>query len=149
MKTRILTALLLLSIFSCQTLKAQSRTVLPDGTVIINTTEIVQDIRGYHDATPVEITILADTIQDVKALPSRESPRFFNRAAELLRSFIGLTVNEALTKETDMVSGATMSSRSLIGNVQAGLQHHKDLQEEEGASKITIIDIRHEDLIRK
>ncbi len=149
MKTRILTALLLLSIFSCQTLKAQSRTVLPDGTVIINTTEIVQDIRGHHDATPVEITIREDTIRDVKALPSRESPRFFNRAAELLRSFIGLTVDEALAKETDTVSGATMSSRSLIGNVQAGLKHHKDLQEEEGASKITIIGIRHEDLIRK
>ena len=89
---------------------------------VIDTTEMCKDVLGHHAPTPVKITIVGDKIQSVEALPSDETPSFFDMAVEVLDAFKGMTVQNALEAEVDAVSGATMSSEALIKNVKTGLR---------------------------
>lgn len=93
------------------------------GVTVINTTEAGKDIAGYGGAVPLEIYLTDGRIDSVRALPNRETPRFFRRVVEagLLDSWNGITPAEAVAKEVDAVSGATYSSEAVKGNVRAGL----------------------------
>lgn len=93
-----------------------------DGRQVINTTTLGQDITGYGGIVPLEITIKDGVVEDVKALDNQESPAFFEKAATLLGKWRGKRVDEALGMQVDAVSGATYSSRAIIGNMQRGLQ---------------------------
>ena len=101
------------------------RTVGKDGSIIINTTEIGKDFIGHHATTPVEIVVNNNKITRIKALPSDETPSFYEKAVTLLQSFVGMTVKEASEAEVDAVTGCTMSSIALIQNVKEGLKHVK------------------------
>ena len=89
---------------------------------VIDTTEMCKEVLGHHAPTPGKITIVGDKIQSVEALPSDETPSFFDMAVEVLDAFKGMTVQKALEAEVDAVSGATMSSEALIKNVKTGLR---------------------------
>ena len=89
---------------------------------VIDTTEMCKEVLGHHAPTPVKITIVGDKIQSVEALPSDETPSFFDMSVEVLDAFKGMTVQKALEAEVDAVSGATMSSEALIKNVKTGLR---------------------------
>lgn len=93
--------------------------------VVVNTTEMCKDVLGHHAATPVQITIESGKITSVIALPSEETPSFYEMAVKVLDAFKGMTVQEALEAEVDAVSGATMSSDALIENVKTGLRSLK------------------------
>ena len=93
-----------------------------DKKVVINTTELCKDVLGHHATTPVQITIEGGMITSVIALPSEETPSFYEQAVKVLDAFKGMTVKQALDAEVDAVSGATMSSDALIENVKAGLK---------------------------
>lgn len=96
--------------------------VLPDGSVVVNTRSLAADISGYGGKVPLEITVKNGVVTNVKALENSESESFFNRASALLGVWKGKTVSEALALDVDAVSGATFSSKAIIGNVQRGLQ---------------------------
>lgn len=96
---------------------------LDDGTVVINTTALGRDIAGYSGNVPLEVSLRDGRVAGVRALPNTESPQFFARAAQLLDRWNGKTVEEAQTLKVDAVSGATYSSRAIIGNVHAALRH--------------------------
>lgn len=102
--------------------KAPCRKVLGNGTVVINTAGLCDDVDGYMGPTPVEIRIRKDTIIDITPLPNEETPAYFREASKLFRKWIGLTPAKALEVEVDAVSGATFSSDALIENVKAGLR---------------------------
>ena len=93
-----------------------------DKKIVIDTTELCKDVLGHHAATPVEITIVGGKIESVVALPSEETPSFYQNAVKVLDAFKGMTVMEALQADVDAISGATMSSDALIENVKAGLK---------------------------
>lgn len=93
-----------------------------DEKIVIDTTELCKDVLGHHAATPVEITVVGRKIQSVVALPSDETPSFFEQAVKVLDAFNGMTVKEALQADVDAISGATMSSEALITNVKSGLK---------------------------
>lgn len=93
-----------------------------DEKIVIDTTELCKDVVGHHAATPVEITVVGRKIQSVVALPSDETPSFFEQAVKVLDAFNGMTVKEALQADVDAISGATMSSEALITNVKTGLK---------------------------
>ena len=93
-----------------------------DEKIVIDTTELCKDVLGHHASTPVEITIVGGKIESVVALPSEETPSFYQNAVKVLDAFKGMTVKEALQADVDAVSGATMSSDALIENVKAGLK---------------------------
>lgn len=95
------------------------------GTAIVNTSSIVK-ARGYQGKTPVKIYIKGNKITKIESLPNQETPSIYASAEELLKKFIGKTVNEASTMKVDGVSGATYSSKALIENVKGGLKYYKD-----------------------
>lgn len=99
-------------------------TVLPDGTTVINTSNLTKTITGYAGPVPLEIYIKDGKISDIKPLSNEETPSFFNRASALLQSWIGKTPQDALAMNVDAVSGATYSSNAIISNVNAGLAYY-------------------------
>lgn len=100
-----------------------TRRVLADGTVVINTSSIGRDIHGYGGIVPLEISIKDDRIVDIRALKNSETPDFFARASELFTQWKGKSLSEATEMNVDGVSGATFSSKAIIGNMKAGLQY--------------------------
>ena len=103
--------------------KTETMVVLEDGSVRLNTTELSKDIIGYGGAVPLEITLENGKVKSVKALENSETPDFFKEASALLTKWNGRTVEEAQKLKVDAVSGATFSSKAIIGNVQRGLQY--------------------------
>ena len=95
----------------------------PD-TLKINTSDLGAEVMGFNGPTPVEISIHQGIITQVKALPNRETPRFFQKVEEsgLLDKLVGKTVEEAKATKLDAVSGATFSSNAIIRNIQLGLE---------------------------
>lgn len=92
---------------------------------VINTSSIVK-ARGYMGNTPVKIFVRKNKIVKIEALPNQETPAVFAKAEELLKRFVGKSVDEASAMKVDGVSGATYSSKSLIQNVKGGLKYYKD-----------------------
>ena len=97
--------------------------LLADGSLVINTTALASDISGYGGKVPLEITIKEGKIVGVKALANGETKDFFDQASALLTKWNGKTIDEAMDLKVDAVSGATFSSKAIIGNMQRGLQY--------------------------
>lgn len=95
------------------------------GTAIVNTSSVVK-ARGFAGKTPVKIYITKNKITKIESLPNQETPAIYARAEELLKKFVGKTVDEAQTMSVDGVSGATYSSKALIQNVKGGLKYYKE-----------------------
>lgn len=105
--------------------KVETLRTLPDGSIIINTTDICKDITGYGGQTPVEIHILNGKIEKITPLKNQETPEFFGaiRNSDLFESLDGKTLPEALDTPIDGVSGATYSSSAIIKNIKAGISY--------------------------
>lgn len=92
-----------------------------DQKIVIDTTELCKDVLGHHATTPVQITIVGGKIESVVALPSEETPSFYQNAVKILDAYKGMTVKEALESDVDAISGCTMSCDALKENIKAGL----------------------------
>ena len=97
--------------------------VLSDGTIVINTLPLGKDITGFAGQVPLNIYLKNGVIDKVEAQPNHETPDFFEQASALLTKWNGKKTDEALALKVDGVSGATFSSRAIIGNMRAGLQY--------------------------
>lgn len=104
---------------------------LADGTIVINTTAMGKDIKGYAGSVPLEIYIKDGHITQVKALPNAETPEFFSEVEPILKSWNGKTPEEAQKLKVDAVTGATFSSRAVIQNMQRGLNHAMNMKKDE------------------
>lgn len=106
-------------------------TVSADGTMTVNTTPIAKDIIGFSGPTPVEITVKDGRIVKVKPLKNNETPEFFGAVmnSDLLDSWNGKTLREAAEVHPDGVSGATITSTSIIRNAEAGIAYAMDAPE--------------------
>lgn len=83
------------------------------------------EIMGFNGPTPLQIALDAEgKIIEVRVLANDETPNFLNRVikAGFLDSWDGLTVEEALHKELDAVSGATYSSNAIQNSLKARLE---------------------------
>lgn len=100
-------------------------TTLPDGTQVVNTTTLAQDVVGYQGHTPVELYIKAGRIDSILLLPHGETDEFYVEAADQLdwTAFEGKMLCEATTASVDAITGATLSSNALIENVRRGIAH--------------------------
>lgn len=94
--------------------------------VIVNTTTIASDIKGYNGPTPLKIYINNNKIEKVEALPNQETPKYFFKVKkEMLEKWNGMTVNNALKAKVDGVTGATISSDCVEKTVKKGLEYYK------------------------
>lgn len=97
-----------------------------DGTVVINTTTLAEDVKGYRSTTPLEIYIKSGKIVKVEPLKNQETPKYFvPMEKELLPKFEGLKVNKVATTQIDAVTGATLSSKAVIENVKRGVDYYQ------------------------
>ena len=128
---------LLLLAFSAALHAAADTLHWSNDTLYVNTTMLCADIKGYNGTTPVEIAITDGKVVGVRALPNRETRSYFRAVkATLLNQWNGQEVARAIEMKVDVVSGATLSSRAIIGNVRAGLtEAQKVLPTEEMPTK--------------
>jgi nitroreductase len=97
---------------------------MPLGTVVVSGLDTMR-VTGYAGPTPVAIGLDEDgDVFGVLLLANSESEGYLQDAIDsgLLESWNGLPVAEALQKHVDAVSGATMSSSSIIETVRLTLQ---------------------------
>ena len=94
--------------------------------VVINTTIIASDIKGYNGPTPLKIYISNNKIEKIEALPNEETPKYFFRVKkELLGKWTGMAVSKAAKANVDGVTGATISSDCVKQTVARGLEYYK------------------------
>lgn len=96
-----------------------------DGTTVVNTTVLTKNIIGYVGTVPVDIIIKDGKIEKIKPLENNETPEYWGAImnSDLLESYYGKTLDEALKFHADAVSGATYSSSALIKNIEAGIAY--------------------------
>lgn len=117
-----------------ETVKSDTVRVEKDGTIVVNTTPLAKDIVGYGGNVPLEISVKDGKITGIKALDNSESPEFFGQAKSLFNRWTGKTVDEATAMKVDAVSGATYSSKAIIGNMQRGLAYVQKASAEKSAA---------------
>lgn len=126
MKQKLLSVAVAISAFALMSAGVSKNAVkYSKGTAIVNTSSIVK-ARGFQGKTPVKIYIKGNKITKIESQPNQETPAVYARAEELLKKFIGKSVDEASTMKVDAVSGATYSSKALIQNVKGGLKYYKE-----------------------
>jgi len=97
------------------------------GTVLLSA-PFSTSVNGYNGPTPLLIALDNEgRIKDVVILTHQETPRFAERVAQsgLYHSWDGLTVDEALTKQVDAVSGATYTSNGVKNSLAVRLEAYQ------------------------
>lgn len=99
-----------------------------NGVQILSTQHITKDIVGYGGSIPLEIHIKDHRIVRVVALENAETPSYFAkvRNSNILEQWNGLTLEKAIQKRVDAVSGATRSSVALKLSVQKALKYAQE-----------------------
>lgn len=96
-------------------------------------------VKGFNGPTPLLIALDADgRIKNVALLEHQETPRFAQRVANggLFEVWDGLTVDEALNKDVDAVSGATYTSEGVKLSLAVRLEtYQRQLAKDRSAEK--------------
>ena len=104
-------------------------TKMADGTVVVNTTTLATDVKGYRGTTPLKIYIKGSKVEKIEALKNQETPKYFARVKQqLLTKYEGKKVAKAAKLNPDGVTGATMSSKAVKENVSRGLKYYQTHQ---------------------
>lgn len=95
------------------------------GMIVVNTSTLCPNIKGYADAVPVKIYIKGGKIEKIKSLRNAETPKFWALIKkEMMPKWEGMDVKKAAKAKVDAVTGATMSSKALLKNVQTGCDYY-------------------------
>lgn len=95
------------------------------GMTVVNTSTLCPNVKGYADAVPVKIYIKDGKIEKIKSLHNAETPKFWALIKkEMMPKWEGMDVKKAAKAKVDAVSGATMSSKALLKNVQTGCGYY-------------------------
>ena len=96
-----------------------------DGTYVVNTTTLAQDVKGYMGATPVEVDIKKNKVVKVVMLKSQEAPKYNARVKKnMLPLYEGVKITKKSTVDVDGVTGATFTSNAVKENVKRALQYY-------------------------
>ena len=97
-----------------------------DGTYIINTTTLAQDVEGYNGPTPVEVYIKKNKIVKVVPLKSQEGPKYVAKVKKgMLPSYEGMNVKKGNVQDVDAVTGATFTSDAIKENVRRAVAYYQ------------------------
>jgi electron transport complex protein RnfG len=96
-----------------------------DGTYIVNTTTLAQDVEGYNGPTPVEVHIKKNKIVKVVLLKSMETPKYNARIKkDMLPKYENMKIAKNKGAEVDGVTGATFTSDAVKENVRRGVEYY-------------------------
>ena len=95
------------------------------GMVVVNTTTLCPDVKGYADAVPVKIYIKGGKIEKIKPLHNAETPKFWALIKkEMLPKWEGMDVKKAVKTKVDAVTGATLTSNGVSDMLQDGFKKY-------------------------
>ena len=108
------------------------------GTVLLSA-PYSSSLNGYNGPTPLLIVLdMENRIQNVVLMANQETPRFTRivEAGGLYASWNGLSVDEALAKQVDAVTGATFTSESVKRSLAVRLEtYQQQLAKDRSAEK--------------
>ena len=96
-----------------------------NGRAEINTSVLASNIMGYGGKVPLKIVIRNGVVENIIALKNDETKEFFDNASTLFEKWKGKTIDKAMDMKVDAVTGATFSSKAIIGNMHQGLLYAK------------------------
>ena len=124
MKKTLLTALLAVAMVTASAQDVMRKE--KDGTYVVNTTTLAQDVEGYNGPTPVEVYIKKNKIVKVIPLKSQEGPKYVAMVKkEMLPRYERMNVKKGTVQEVDAVTGATFTSRAMQENIKRAVAYYK------------------------
>jgi len=125
MKKRLLSVLMLA--VACVAANAQDiMKKEKDGTYIVNTTTLGQDIEGYNGPTPVEVHIKKNKIVKVVPLKTMDGPKYVAMVKKgMLTKYEGMNVKKGTVAEVDAVTGATFTSKAMQENIKRAVEYYR------------------------
>ena len=97
-----------------------------DGTYVINTTTLAQDVEGYNGPTPVEVYIRKNKIVKVVPLKSQEGPKYVAKVKKgMLPKYEQMNVKKGTVQDVDAVTGATFTSQAVQENIRRAVAYYK------------------------
>ena len=98
-----------------------------DGTYVVNTTTLANDVDGYAGPTPDEVYIKKNKIVKVVPLKMQDGPKYVAKVKNgMLTKYEGMKIEKkkALPK-VDGVTGATFTSDAVRENVQRAVEYYQ------------------------
>ena len=121
---KILLAALLVFAMTAQADNVMTKT--KDGTYIINTTTLAQDVEGYAGATPLEVHIKKNVIVKVVVLKNQDGPKYNAKVKkDMLTKYEGMNVKKGTVQDVDAVTGATFTSKAMQENIRRAVDYYK------------------------
>ncbi len=97
-----------------------------DGTYVVNTTTLANDVEGYAGPTPVEVYIKNNKIVKVVPLKTQEGPKYVAKVKkEMLPKYESMNVKKGTVGDVDAVTGATFTSKAIQENVRRAVEYYK------------------------
>lgn len=97
-----------------------------DGTYVINTTTLAEDVEGYAGPTPVEVYIKKNKIVKVVPLKMQEGPKYVAKVKKgMLTKYAGMNVKKGTVADVDAVTGATFTSDAIKENIKRAVAYYK------------------------
>ena len=121
---KILLAMLLVFAMTAQADNVMTKT--KDGTYIVNTTTLAQDVEGYAGATPLEVHIQKNKIVKVVMLKNQDGPKYNAKVKkEMLPKYEGMNVKKGTVQDVDAVTGATFTSKAIQENIRRAVEYYQ------------------------
>lgn len=116
----LMSCLILITVSAQEVMKKEK-----DGTYIVNTTTLAQDVEGYNGPTPLEVYIKKNKIEKVLLLKSMETPKYNARIKkEMLPHYEGIKLVKGKSVEVDGLTGATFTSDAVKENVRRAIEYY-------------------------
>ena len=98
-----------------------------DGTYIVNTTTIANDVDGYAGPTPVEVYIKKNKIVKVVPLKTMDGPKYVAKVKNgMLTKYEGMKIEKkAPLPKVDGVTGATFTSDAMRQNIERAIEYYQ------------------------
>ena len=98
-----------------------------DGTYVVNTTTIANDVEGYAGPTPVEVYIKKNKIVKVVPLKTMDGPKYVAKVKNgMLTKYEGMKIDKKKPlPKIDGVTGATFTSDAVREHINRAVEYYK------------------------
>lgn len=125
MKKTFITLLLMAAFITAEAQQVMRKE--KDGTYIVNTTTIANDVDGYAGPTPVEVYIKKNKIVKVVPLKTMDGPKYVAKVKNgMLTKYEGMKIEKkAPLPKVDGVTGATFTSDAMRQNIDRAIEYYQ------------------------
>jgi electron transport complex protein RnfG len=97
-----------------------------DGTYVVNTTTLAQDVEGYAGPTPVEVYIKKNKVVKVVPLKTLDGPKYVAKVKkEMLPKYENKAIKKGAVEDVDAVTGATFTSNAMKENIRRAVEYYQ------------------------